>query len=849
MFTLTPARRQRIVRALLVLPLCLVILVTLDYLKVFGPSGRWLYDHAAHLAYQHRWASQSQGVNKETARPLLIAIDEASLQGIGRWPWSRSVHAQLIEQLASSPERPAVMAWDVMFSEPQTEGVVSLSTDEDAQLAKAINASGFPIVLATQFETVGQQLRLIAPREPLVSSAARIAHIQIETDADGAVRQYQPIDEGGDGLLLPYLGKAMSAPAIAPPIRNLRQVLNPNASQAVNSSKSQPLPHTTAAKPAELLYPMPNAWIRTVSYQAVLSGEVKPQVWANAPVIVGATAKGLGDQYVSHVISPSTMVSGAELVLAALHTESMIAQGLPRLQFASSQWQWFAVLLMVGFVYVGLRRSVKVKTQVWVVGAALLVVAVACIGLLAYAGIWLNAAQLIFAVLLMWVLWMSHALQRLLMFLLGRLQQTNTQPSSASSLSRASHKPTLQGDAIEDQLSQLDVLEARKAAEFKRLSEVLELLPDAAFVFKFNAPETPANALQANVQNRAARRLCERFPRIEQALAHPKPWLNDVLVDFSPDLTRAQKLVLDSRALSTTFQWQLLQTLNQTESFAQGVEANAANGERYLIKLAPLPDALLASGQGSFVLSIVDLSVSQALAQSREQTLNFLSHDLRAPQATILALIGMEKSVYPSLAPLFSKISFQAERTLQLAESFVQWSQASHRPAYQFAEYNLNDLVVEALDEQWASAKQLGVGLVGDEMEQPLWVNVDRNLMWRVLVNLIRNALNACESSQTQAAQIRLTTRIQGAMAVVCVQDNGPGIAPERQASLFEPFVQGQGIKRTGAGLGLAFVKTVMDQHRGQVRLISPVFESPAAHGTRFELHLPLLLNAALMDE
>jgi signal transduction histidine kinase len=168
--------------------------------------------------------------------------------------------------------------------------------------------------------------------------------------------------------------------------------------------------------------------------------------------------------------------------------------------------------------------------------------------------------------------------------------------------------------------------------------------------------------------------------------------------------------------------------------------------------------------------------------------------------------------------------------------------------AYQFAEYNLNDLMVEALDEQWANAKQKKIGLVGQACEDGLWVQMDRNLMWRALVNIISNALSACQGFSNEA-QVELSTRREGDFAVIQIQDNGPGIAPDRQASLFEPFVQGQGLKRTGAGLGLAFVKTVLDQHHGQVRVHSPVVESAVPHGTRFELWLPILPDPVSEDD
>jgi signal transduction histidine kinase len=116
--------------------------------------------------------------------------------------------------------------------------------------------------------------------------------------------------------------------------------------------------------------------------------------------------------------------------------------------------------------------------------------------------------------------------------------------------------------------------------------------------------------------------------------------------------------------------------------------------------------------------------------------------------------------------------------------------------------------------------------------------------MWRALVNLISNALNACHAGQ----EIRLSTRQEDEYAVITVEDNGPGIPTAQHVYLFEPFMQGAGLKRTGAGLGLAFVKNVMDQHQGLVKLHSPVFDTPQPHGTRFELWLPLAPEAQVLE-
>jgi signal transduction histidine kinase len=598
---------------------------------------------------------------------------------------------------------------------------------------------------------------------------------------------------------------------------------------------------------SELLYPLPIHWVKEVSYQAVLLGEIKKEVWAGAPVLVAATARGLGDQYVSHVYSPSTVVAGGEVVLAAFHTEKLLQAGLPQLRNATVFFQWASVLMLMGFVFFGLRRSSNVSKQLGVVLVSLLIAGVMALVVLIIQGVWLNAALLGFAILFTWFVWVSHTVKRLLGFLLRQLQQSQEIQSAPGVMldkkeaDRSINKiRTIHAglDLIDEQLLTADVLESLRKAELSRLRGVLEMLPDAAFVLTVSSLDS--NQVSLNVQNRAARQLSQKFPQMQVAVMQPLLSLNGLLAEFNADLTEQQQVAV-AGTLKTAFQWQHLFELRTSIAFEHGVESNAPQNGRFLIKLAYLSQTGMHESSLTVVLSLVDLSVSIALDEARNRTLNFLSHDLRAPQATILALIELEAEVSPENAELFAKIQFQSERTLQLAEGFVQLSQASHSAAYNMVEYNLSNLVIEALDEQWATAKQKGVVLKGDDQNEDLWVELDRNLMWRALVNLINNALSACKNSGQLDGEVCLSVRRNGLFGIIEICDNGPGIPQERQAILFQPFVQGHGLKRTGAGLGLAFVKTVMDQHSGQIRVVSPTIELPKPHGTLFELWIPLL--------
>jgi len=88
-----------------------------------------------------------------------------------------------------------------------------------------------------------------------------------------------------------------------------------------------------------------------------------------------------------------------------------------------------------------------------------------------------------------------------------------------------------------------------------------------------------------------------------------------------------------------------------------------------------------------------------------------------------------------------------------------------------------------------------------------------RGRLTQVLVNLIRNAIEAMEGSQNRDLVIS-TRPADDDMLTISVADTGHGIAPEMSAQLFQPFVT---TKRHGMGVGLSISRTIVEAHGGQI--------------------------------
>jgi signal transduction histidine kinase len=108
-----------------------------------------------------------------------------------------------------------------------------------------------------------------------------------------------------------------------------------------------------------------------------------------------------------------------------------------------------------------------------------------------------------------------------------------------------------------------------------------------------------------------------------------------------------------------------------------------------------------------------------------------------------------------------------------------------------------------------------------DAVERGLMVDADYDQLYRVLVNLARNALQALESRATRDPgrdQVRVTGRREGAVVVIEVSDTGPGLSPQARAHLFEAFQSSN--RSGGAGLGLAIAVELIRAHGGEIGFV-----------------------------
>jgi nitrogen fixation/metabolism regulation signal transduction histidine kinase len=122
----------------------------------------------------------------------------------------------------------------------------------------------------------------------------------------------------------------------------------------------------------------------------------------------------------------------------------------------------------------------------------------------------------------------------------------------------------------------------------------------------------------------------------------------------------------------------------------------------------------------------------------------------------------------------------------------------------------------------------------------PAEVAVDRQMLRRVLLNLIQNAADALSDAKHESPKIRVSLQREGDFFVIEVADNGPGIPAELRDVIFDPYVT---TKHTGTGLGLAIVKKIAIEHGGMITA-----DQSSLGGARLRLTLPAQGTAAARE-
>ncbi len=709
---------------------------------------------------------------------LIVAIDDASLKQIGRWPWRRAVHAALLERLRAAGAR--AVALDVLLTEPADD------PQDDQRLAAAMRA-GPPTVLplVADWQRADRSPREILPVEPLRSSAAALAHAHLEIDRDGIARSVF-LREGPDRATRPHLALALL--------------------QAAGLWRDGPLPGARApasatdgawARDFQVLIPFlgPPGHFQRVSYIEVLSGELPANVLRGKLVLVGATAQGLTDSFPTPRSGEGVPMPGVEIsanVLAALRSQRAVHSLPAALNVTLS-------LLPLALAFAGFLRLSPRHSLLLVIALAAASLAVSLLALrFAYA--WWPPAAALTALILAYPLWSWRRLEATQAYLDEELAQFDREPLPIAPARRSAGLALT--DALQGRIERARDATARLRHLRRLLGGTIESLPDATLLVDREGRIDLANRQAAALFGAAG----------GQALRGAS------LRELLDPLLAGRDTNFDALALQAP----------------SSIEFRDARGRDLMLRLSPFHDA--GGARAGSVLDIADVTALKSAEHERDDLIRFLSHDLRSPSSSLLALAQLlrepDRRIEPAQAA--ERIESLAGRTLALAEGFISLARARYLSVERFQPMDLKDALQDALDEAWASATARRIEVRSAAPPDPAPLEGDRETLARAIINLLSNAIK--HSPAGGVVNVELARNAQ--RWELHVRDQGPGIAAERQSLLFQRFQRGLSAAKAdpgGVGLGLAFVRVVAQKHGGDVRV-----ESAAGQGATFIVSLPV---------
>jgi signal transduction histidine kinase len=220
---------------------------------------------------------------------------------------------------------------------------------------------------------------------------------------------------------------------------------------------------------------------------------------------------------------------------------------------------------------------------------------------------------------------------------------------------------------------------------------------------------------------------------------------------------------------------------------------------------------------------------SESMLARQRQFVADASHELRTPLTSVLANLELlADSLQGDQGDAARSALRSSQRMRRLVADLLLLARSDVGRVVSREPCDLAEVVVEATGE---------LGPVSGEHAiivdvRPVVVEGLRDELHRLVINLLENALR----HTPPGTEIRVGTERVGAEAVLTVEDDGPGIAPELLGTVFERFVRGSGDRGGSFGLGLAIVQAVATIHGGSVEL-EP---NSQGQGARFVVRLPL---------
>jgi len=842
--------------------LLVVTLITTLVLRsgLMMPLSRYIYDNMHPLL-----------PTADFSNVAVVSIDDESLEHIGGWPWNRNVHAQIIENLAQYDTKAVVL--DLIFSEPDT-----MRPESDAALMRALDKHGkvfLPInLMADNFGGVLETM----PHTFFAQTSAGMGHVNAQLDEDGVVR----------GI---YMRVGIGQPSWRHISLAVHENIHPGRHELFRVRSESPSPVLSLEQRHYRMIPFANVsnLVPKISAFEVFEGTADPRLLKDKIVFIGATATGLSDALPIPLHSNSGRITGVEMnanIYAALQ-DQMLIKRIPTF------WHW-ALSLTLACLTIFLLPLLAPRWAIPLVLVMLTLTMTLSYALLAWYQLWLPTGAAMAGIIIAYPLWTWRRLE----YSLGQLRRTlewlsvhddlNQRLIQAAPLATAlallEKIMPIEAWRLVDKTNKRTLIASRNKTSSRQWSSsnarfypfVHDNRPvELQLLWRQNSPtasqEQWVNAMLSRCEDSAETDqhsfdfLEAQISRVrtqeqrQQALTH---FFEVSLAQLREGVAIAdstgQLLFLNTQAsewlgIPTTkiHSYHLLDVDREliynhengdwraliTEAITTGrsqLECQTNNGlDLYLdilrTRAGRQPGEIL-------LLTFKNVTDVKQAMRTKSEMLDFLSHDLRSPMLSLLALAERYQGEHGEdvvIQEFSAYIRKYAQRSLNIAEQFLQLARAEATQSVDFTPVDMLAVVESAIEQSLVRAQQKQQHIHFDyALEDNVWVNGHYELLVRAVENLLSNAIKYSPEN----TQITVTLAYQNKQVICAVEDQGQGIAPEFVDHLFERFSRAKIDSQNGthgAGLGLRFVQVVAQRHQGSINV-----ESKVGKGSRFEISL-----------
>jgi CHASE2 domain-containing sensor protein/signal transduction histidine kinase len=715
---------------------------------------------------------------------VVVAIDATSLNTEGEWPWPRRRQGELISKIGR--DHPYAVAWYFLFA-TATDKV----DDQALHDAMAHTPTYVGSMLQAPFGTPFGRASLLAS-----SAAAGDGPGEVEADSDGIVRNAF-LFEGLKDHLRPNLVLQLAhlvghGPAHAPPMAHAAE-----ASHTIYRAGTMLIP-----------YVGPPGSFKEIPAASVLQGKVEPGYFRNKFVLVGATAPNLLDDYPTPVSTASGMpdvevqanILNALLDGAAITPASRVATFLVSLAL-----MWLVLAALVRLAPTGNLWLFAGMTGLPLLGA------VAGITILR---VWMPPASFVLTEAIIIPYWGWRRLNAASAYFNDEIRALERSVGGAV-LASSRSAAGVGGDVVLQQMTLLQEAKTRVSDLRRFVADMLANFPDPVLVVD--------RGCRILTVNQAASDFAERMGLSATPGAPAGPILDRISL-----LDREQGPIWPPAERQTT----------APSSAGLGALTGIAPGGRaYEVRFTATRSA--DDDLTGWIVHLADVTSLVSAMRQREEALQLLSHDMRAPQSAILATLS-HPDFQGAPRSLRHRIEAHARRTLELADSFVRLAKAESA-SYTLEPIDLAHVLQDATEAVWPMAQAGRVEVSLERPQEEFVILADRSLLARALINLLDNAVKFSPPGERVVCKLRHTT-LEGVAAVTCeIADHAGGMGVIAGGDIFKRF----GVSRVsargapGIGLGLALVRTVVTRHAGEI-----VCDSVEGEGTVFTITLPLYEEA-----